>query len=225
MGQLQDAIAAHKELGANYNGWSLTESSLSAVIEQTGEAIDSTEANLTTLSSLLDERFTDRLYEYGRFAHAIDKLLRWRHKKHCEFEQISENLITKQALLTKLESSEYEAQRLAAALKDEGLTQTAPPKGLLATINSLIDNDPEATRRNTISKTKDLIIQLEEAREKTREELLQGKASIQRELDRFQRQKIEDVRSMMTSYALAHKEYHAKSIQAWKEVKASIDRI
>ncbi|KAI8904477.1 hypothetical protein EDD86DRAFT_213558, partial [Gorgonomyces haynaldii] len=215
----QEMISVFHQLGLHYNGWSLTETELAQQIENTGEAIDSQTKELKTLVQRLDDEFLFGLKEYQLFAQSIDKLLKQRHKRHAEFEQVSELLIQKQAYLTKLESSEYEAQRLHAALKEEGVPQREQ-KGLLATINSLIDNDPEQTRRNTISKTKDLILSLEENREEARQDLLTSNEEIQRNLDQFQKQKIQDLRQLFIVFSDAHKRFHAQSLDIWQSLKS-----
>jgi sorting nexin-4 len=175
----------------------------------------------------LDEWFGDCLLEYEKFSVAISQLLLSRHKAHVEFETISENLIQKQQLISKLESSEHESQRLAAILAVEGQPPIpiSRPTGFMAQLNSLLDNDPEATRRNTISKTKDLITQLEDSREQSRIKLLQLNGDIQRDLDRFQKQKVVDFKKMMIAFCLAQKEFHSRAIAAWSSTKNAIDII
>jgi sorting nexin-4 len=222
-----DTSAVYAELGALYNGWSLQEHQLSEAIEQVGQAIDSTLTSTTILYTSLEERFGDVLLEYEKFSSVIHALLMNRHRAHLEFENVSENLILKQQMLQKLETSEHESQRLAAILSVEGQPQIpiSKPTGILATLNSLIDNDPEQTRRNTISKTKDTIQLLEEQREETRVKLLDLNSEIQRDLDRFQKQKVSDVKNMLVAFCLAQKEYHSRAIAAWRGTKDSISRI
>ncbi|RKO92848.1 hypothetical protein BDK51DRAFT_20898, partial [Blyttiomyces helicus] len=258
-----DTAATCSDLGASYNGWSLTETTLSPAIEQMGQALDTTAGATQQLALALEERFSERLSEYRQLSAIVERLLSWRHKKHFEQESIIENLVAKQAALARLESSEAEAQRLAAVLHAEGApsastssrplstsstgSSTSPtsnpppanpalfpptnphpparPTGLLATLNSLIDNDPETSRRNSISKTKDRIASLLEARASGGRELATANEEIQRDLDRFQMDKIGDLRSMMLAYALAQREYHRKATGAWEEARAEVERI
>ncbi|KAJ3356949.1 Sorting nexin, cytoplasm-to-vacuole targeting pathway/endosomal sorting [Kappamyces sp. JEL0680] len=225
--QYQEVSSVYMELGALYNGWSLTEQGLSESIEQMGQAVDSTLTATTILKTSLEERFGDILTEYNKFSTVLVGVLGVRHRAHVEFEQISERLILKQQALHKLESSEHEAQRLAAVLSVEGGPQVpmARPSGFMAQINALLDNDPDTTRRVTISKTKDTIAQLEVAREESRTTLLALNAKIQRDLDRFQRQKVRDLRDLMVALSLAQREYNQRAIAAWQGAKAAIERI
>ncbi|RUS24041.1 hypothetical protein BC938DRAFT_474215 [Jimgerdemannia flammicorona] len=78
------------------------------------------------------------------------------------------------------------------------------------TVQGIIDVDPEATRRNQIGKTRDAIVQLEEALEITRADLVDISADTQADLDRFQRQKVRDLRDMMLTYAKIHVQWCQK---------------
>lgn len=116
----QDLSATFTDLGGLYNGWSLTEQNLSESIEQVGQAIDSSLTATNILYQSLEEGFGDTLKEYERFTNAIQTVLTSRHKAHAEFEIISEQLMSKQQYLSKLETAEHESQRLAAILAVEG---------------------------------------------------------------------------------------------------------
>ncbi|KAJ3257578.1 Sorting nexin, cytoplasm-to-vacuole targeting pathway/endosomal sorting [Boothiomyces macroporosus] len=227
VGYYVETAVSSMDLGALYNGWSLTEQSLSEAIEQMGQAVDSTLTATNTLHSVLDERFGDCLSEYIKYSSAIQSLLQTRHKAHLEFEQISESLINKQQQLQKLESTEHESQRLAAVLAVEGQPPIPLPRpqGFMAQLNALIDNDPEATRRGSISKTKDLIVSLEAQRETIRLQLLDLNSKIHHDLDRFQRQKVSDLRDMFVSVCLVHRDYHRKALEAWRATKEVVEKI
>ncbi|CAI2168127.1 14682_t:CDS:2 [Funneliformis geosporum] len=93
------------------------------------------------------------------------------------------------------------------------------------TIHGIIDVDPEATRRNSIGKTRDSIIQLEEALVTTTEDLKNISVSIQSDLDRFQRQKIRDLKNMLINYAKTHVEWCQKNLTSWEEAKTEVEKI
>ena len=228
-----DMSSMLSDLGTLYNGWSLTEDNLSIAFDQIGQAIDvTTEAN-QLLSKCLLEYLGMFLKEYENYTKSVENVLKWRHKKHVEFETLSESLVTKQGTLEKLESSEHESQRLTAVLNAEGVSSAVyvppagvvRPNGIFATINSFIDNDPENTRRKTISKTKDKITTIEDQREKCRQELLAVNEIIQKDLDGFQQQKIKDFRNALLSFAMSQRDYHLKCLSAWKDAKNSIDQM
>ncbi|KAJ3096061.1 Sorting nexin, cytoplasm-to-vacuole targeting pathway/endosomal sorting [Phlyctochytrium planicorne] len=276
-----EAASVGSDLGAAYNGWSLTEMGpsghLSHPIEAVGEAVDKTVAATSQMVLWLEDRVSDPLTDYEKLTKSIEKILRWRHNKHVHFETTSENLVVKKATLAKLENSELESQRLQAVLHAEGTSGPATARaiaaqsnnpygrssaaggggeaensgsgfsgvtssstlssaytgrssssgggGIFATLNSFIDNDPEATRRSNITKTRDRIAGLEQERKQSLAELGASNESIQRDLDRFQRDKVHDLRNVLLAYAVAHREMCRKSLAAWKDAKQAIESV
>ncbi|CAG8509171.1 7414_t:CDS:2 [Acaulospora morrowiae] len=93
------------------------------------------------------------------------------------------------------------------------------------TIHGIMDVDPEATRRNSIGKTRESIIQLEEALETTKADLKNISISIQNDLNRFQRQKISDIRQILIDYAKNHVKWCQKNLNSWEEAKAEIEKV
>ncbi|RIA94861.1 hypothetical protein C1645_758948 [Glomus cerebriforme] len=93
------------------------------------------------------------------------------------------------------------------------------------TIHGIMDVDPEATRRNSLGKTRESIIQLEEALVITTEDLKKISVSIQNDLDRFQRQKIRDLRNMLLNYAKNHVIWCKKNLSSWEEAKVEVENI
>lgn len=78
------------DLGGILNGFGLLESNanpeLSAVIERTGQAIDSTYLNTKAMLVDWEQTFTEPLAEYTQFSAIIKSLLKYRHNKHLQFE-------------------------------------------------------------------------------------------------------------------------------------------
>jgi len=105
----------------------------------------------------------------------------------------------------------------------------APGMGLLNalsyTIHGMMDADPESARRSGISKTRETISQLEDALHLSAQDLKYASSTIQADLDRFQRQKVADLREMAISMARSHREWCKKNLEAWEEAKKEIVRI
>jgi sorting nexin-41/42 len=224
-------------------------------IETIGEALDTTVTITARLSSSLQESTLDLLEEYEKMGTAIDTILKWRHARHVEYESVTEGLVTLKMGLGKLEASEAESQRLAAVLNAEGTSgaraayvsaagaatqvaaSTVPQRsgvgvgstvgggGLFATLNSLMDNDPEATRRSNISKTKDKILSMESEREASLGALGMYNEAIQKDLDRFQKEKMVDFRNMLLRYAVAQRDACRKGVEAWESAEEQIERM
>ncbi|KAI0675433.1 hypothetical protein C8Q78DRAFT_1181384 [Trametes maxima] len=105
----------------------------------------------------------------------------------------------------------------------------APGMGLLSalsyTLHGMMDVDPETARRNSITKNKETISQLEDALHLAAQDLKYSSSTIQADLDRFQRQKVADLREMTISMARSHRDWCKKNLEAWEEAKAEIAKI
>ncbi|KAI0820380.1 hypothetical protein BC628DRAFT_868312 [Trametes gibbosa] len=105
----------------------------------------------------------------------------------------------------------------------------APGMGLLSalsyTLHGMMDVDPETARRNSITKNKETISQLEDALHLAAQDLKYSSSTIQADLDRFQRQKVADLREMTISLARSHRDWCKKNLEAWEEAKAEIGKI
>ncbi|CEL61885.1 Sorting nexin-41 OS=Cryptococcus neoformans var, neoformans serotype D (strain JEC21 / ATCC MYA-565) GN=SNX41 PE=3 SV=1 [Rhizoctonia solani AG-1 IB] len=89
----------------------------------------------------------------------------------------------------------------------------------------IMDVDPEAARRNGISRTKDGISQLENAVFAATQDLKYASSTIQADLDRFQRQKVADIRDMCIAMAVAHRDWAKNNLEAWEEAKKEVVKI
>lgn len=83
--------------------------------------------------------------------------------------------------------------------------------GLLSSItssfSSMLDVDPETTRRREISRLREEILSLDEALKLTSHDLKFATVAIQTDLDRFQRGKVADFKEMMLRAAKMHREF------------------
>lgn len=360
-----ESSSDYAELGAVLNGFSLSESGLLAgAIERTGQAADSTFMAIGSMLQEWETLFTEPLNEYSQFGSILQKLLRWRHLKHLQYELAQDALEAKKLQLEELERIEAEASRLNSALEsggrglvrggdvgggsnsgqgregvwdsvnargnnmrrsvygaaaesdsssqkrpvsdagspspaavatlstsadkladseewtDPSVTHspnssrpTSPPTAtnggsafsgpqarvnhsanrpgvvhnrrgaagltsptggtsgggilgaLSSTFASVMDVDPETTRRNTISRLKDSCAQLEEALELTEDDLRYATLAIQADLDRFQRQKVKDLRNMAIDFAKIHREFCRVNLQSWKDAKEEVAKV
>ncbi|KAG6890981.1 hypothetical protein C0992_011740 [Termitomyces sp. T32_za158] len=105
----------------------------------------------------------------------------------------------------------------------------APGMGFLNalsyTLHGMMDVDPETARRNSITKTRENISQLEDALHLVAQDLKYSSSTIQADLDRFQRQKVADLREMAISMARSHRDWCKKNLDAWEEAKKEIAKI
>ncbi|KAG0709155.1 hypothetical protein DFH29DRAFT_793577 [Suillus ampliporus] len=105
----------------------------------------------------------------------------------------------------------------------------APGMGFLNalsyTLHGMMDVDPETARRSGISKTRETISQLEDALHLSAQDLKYSSSTIQADLDRFQRQKVADLREMTISMARVHRDWCKKNLEAWQAAKKEIEKI
>ena len=102
------------ELGARYNGFSLSEQSptVAAAIERVGQAVDSSYIATEELSSSLGASFAEPMRESAQFASIVRSVLRYRIMKRIQQELTKDELYSKRNLLESLERSETEAKRI-----------------------------------------------------------------------------------------------------------------
>lgn len=116
----------YNELGARYNGFSLSESgSLASAIEKTGQAVDNTYIATGELGRTLGSSFAEPIRESAQFAGVVQKVLKYRVQKRCQEEMTRDLLAQKRALLESLEQSEQEAKRIEQYLHGTGSPRSA----------------------------------------------------------------------------------------------------
>lgn len=313
LGSLSEDLA---ELGARLNGFSLSEQSQSvaAAIEKTGQAVDSTYIATGDLSSSLSASFSEPMRESAQFAGIVRNVLRYRILKRVQEEMTRDELEKKKTLLTQLEQSEMEAQRLGSHLERSGYVPTTPPprrsnstsstassshertpsgteddastidsdfppstpgrggeessqptspashrksssSGNFVTnkifgrlnhaIHGMVDVDPERTRRDQIGKTRESLVQLEQALVVSEKDVKDASSGVLKSLKLFQTEKEDDLRRYMVScvlggpkhfvhmltkttqvaYARCHIEWAKRNLASWEEAKAEVDNI
>ncbi|OCT53967.1 Sorting nexin-41 [Cladophialophora carrionii] len=117
------------ELGARYNGFSLSEQSptVAAAIERVGQAVDNTYISTEELSLSLGATFAEPMRESAQFAGVVRNVLKYRVLKRVQHEMTREDLEKKRHLLDQLERSEAESKRIDAYLSGS-TTIASPPR-------------------------------------------------------------------------------------------------
>ncbi|KAJ6155185.1 hypothetical protein N7470_005751, partial [Penicillium chermesinum] len=92
-------------------------------------------------------------------------------------------------------------------------------------IHGFADVDPERTRRDQIGKTKESLIQLEQALEVSEKDVKDASAGVLQDLRRFQKDKEGDLRRYMVAYARCHLDWARKNLETWTEAKDEVDKI
>ncbi|CAK9779415.1 hypothetical protein CC85DRAFT_288903 [Cutaneotrichosporon oleaginosum] len=98
--------------------------------------------------------------------------------------------------------------------------------GLLSAVkhslSGMMDVDPEATRRANIGKTRDNISQLEDSLQASAQDLKYASTTLQADLDRFQRQKVADLKTLAIQLSTIHREWCRQNLEAWKTAQEAI---
>lgn len=117
------------ELGARYNGFSLSEQSatVAAAIEKIGQAVDSSYIATEELSASLGANFAEPMRESAQFAGVVRSVLRYRIMKRIQEEMTKDELYAKKNFLDSLERSETEAKRIEQYLSGS-TTPSGTPK-------------------------------------------------------------------------------------------------
>ncbi|CAI7646150.1 unnamed protein product [Penicillium bialowiezense] len=92
-------------------------------------------------------------------------------------------------------------------------------------IHGFADVDPERTRRDQIGKTKESLVQLEQALEVSEKDVKDASAGVLQDLKRFQKDKEADLRRYMVAYARCHLDWARKNLETWTEAKDEVDKI
>ena len=119
------------ELGARYNGFSLSEqSTVAAAIERIGQAVDSSYIATEELSSTLGASFAEPMRESAQFAGVVRGVLRFRILKRVQEEMTKDELNKKRSLLESFERSESEAKRIETYLSSTGVPSSSVKRSI-----------------------------------------------------------------------------------------------
>ena len=126
LAHLSSLSADLMELGARYNGFSLSEPSptVAAAIERIGQAADTSYIETEELSNALSASFAEPMRESAQFASVVRGVLRYRVLKRVQEDMTRDELARKKTLLDSLERSELEAKRI-----EQYLNRTSPQTG------------------------------------------------------------------------------------------------
>ncbi|KAF1831463.1 hypothetical protein BDW02DRAFT_505241 [Decorospora gaudefroyi] len=89
----------------------------------------------------------------------------------------------------------------------------------------MADVDPEKTRRDQIGKTRDSMVQLEQALGVAEKDTKDASAGVMKDLRRFQAEKEDDLRRYMMEFAQCHIDWAKRNKAAWEEAKTEVNNI
>ena len=157
-----------------------------------------------------------------------------------EAQRLNEALERRMGGSTALDQTDIEAERereqeqerereRERAVRAERASKKGSSFGLISAVkhslSGMMDVDPEATRRANIAKTRDNISQLEDSLQASAQDLKYASATLQADLDRFQRQKVADLRELAIQFAKIHREWCRQNLETWQAAKAAVQSI
>ena len=150
LSHLSSLSADLMELGARYNGFSLSEQSptVAAAIERIGQAADTSYIETEELSSALSAHFAEPMRESAQFASVVRSVLRYRVLKRVQEDMTRDELAKKKTLLDSLERSELEAKRIEQYLnRTDSQSRTKPQRSL--STSSAVSSEGDSIAQST----------------------------------------------------------------------------
>ncbi|KAF2477594.1 sorting nexin-like protein-41 [Lindgomyces ingoldianus] len=89
----------------------------------------------------------------------------------------------------------------------------------------MADVDPERSRRDQIGKTRESLVQLEQALKVAEKDTKDASSGVLKDLRRFQEEKENDLRRYMMEFAQCHIDWAKRNQAAWEEAKAEVQNI
>ncbi|KAF2497557.1 hypothetical protein BU16DRAFT_525204 [Lophium mytilinum] len=89
----------------------------------------------------------------------------------------------------------------------------------------IADVDPERTRRDQIGKTRESLVQLQQALEVAEKDTKDASRGVLKDLQRFQTEKEEDLKRYMIAFAKCHIDWAKRNQASWEEAKAEVANI
>ncbi|KAF2456358.1 sorting nexin-like protein-41 [Lineolata rhizophorae] len=92
-------------------------------------------------------------------------------------------------------------------------------------VHGIVDVDPERTRRDQIGKTRESLVNLEQALDVASKDVKDASAAVLADLKRFQMDKEDDLKRYMIAFAKCHIDWARRNQQTWEEAKAEVGAI
>lgn len=237
---LSDLSEVHGELGAIINAFSLHETknlTLGEGIESVGQIMDSSFQATASLASDLESAWTDHVHEYHQLAVSLQYVLKTRHAKHMHYEDLGDQLDNKRIYLSNLERDPSAPNGgYVSPISTSAKSSSNPITGLgkmmingIGTIgdkiHSVMDSNPESTRRAQAAKCRDMISQLEKARAVAHDDLGKFTELVLQDIERFHERKKQDVKVLLLAFAKLQLVWVQKNIRALEQAEKSVGMI
>ena len=124
-----------------------------------------------------------------------------------------------------------QAERAAGGEDAERAALYAPPapstllSSLRHTFHHVMDVDPDKTRQSSISRLREEVLLLDEGVRLCMRDVAYVTDEIQASLNRFQRNKVSDMRRILAAYARIHRDYCVQGRDAWANARSALGAV
>ncbi|XP_001606188.1 sorting nexin-4 [Nasonia vitripennis] len=189
----------HANYGRVFSEWSAIEKEMGDGLQKSGHYLDSLAATIdTTLEE--EELIADQLKEWLFGASALQAVVRRREALQLSKEEASDNL---------------------TALHEQKEKVIQGKSGLMSRLFGSVDT--EEVRELKILQLEQKINQGEEVVKQTDQELILFSEKAMEDIERFQVQKVIDLRETLTAYCVLQFKLAKKGLQAWQHIKQCLE--
>ncbi|CAG9863697.1 unnamed protein product [Phyllotreta striolata] len=191
----------HANYGRVFSEWSAIEKDMGDALQKTGHYLDSLALSID--ASLEDEELlADQLKEYLFFAYALQNLCKNHEMLQLQLEDAEESLSSKNSERTKVQ---------------QGKT------GLMSKLFGAVDT--EEVREYKVGLLDQQIQDGCNAIAKSKDGLCDFTRRAESDIERFQRQKVLDLRDTLSNYAFLQLKIARKGLQTWSQIKDCLQSI
>ncbi|XP_044761100.1 sorting nexin-4-like isoform X1 [Coccinella septempunctata] len=191
----------HANYGRVFSEWSVVEKDMGDALQKTGHYLDSLASSVD--GTLEDEEILiDQMKEYLFFADSLQQVCRHRDMLQLQLESAEENV------------------------NNKNLEREKALQGKISLISKLFGSvDTEELREAKVSFLDQQIEEGSNAVVKNKESLREFTDKAMEDINRFQEQKILDLKDILTSYAFLQLKASKKNLQTWTQVRDCLQNI
>ena len=197
----------HSNYGRVFCEWSGIEKEMAEPLKSSGHYMN---VYGQTVDSILEEeeQYADQLKEYMAFADSLRTVCRKYECMQYDFERAEDNLSYKQTQKEQLSQG-----------------KTASSFSLTGMKSKIFGNDTPEQREQKIKQLEEQIQQSEVELRRVGEETQKFIDTALRDIDRFKRQKVKDLREIFTNYAIMQIKQCKKGIAVWTSAKDCLTKM
>jgi sorting nexin-4 len=196
----------HANYGRVFSEWSAIETDMADGLQSAGHYMDVYSQSIETYLED-EEQFADQLKEYYAFGDALRSVCRKQELTQLDLEKAEDSVMNK-------------------SIQREQLLQGRTSMFTLSGMKSKLFGADTPEQRD--AKVRQLDEQIKEAEQQVKDATMEAQGLVElalRDIDRFQRQKVKDLKDVFTNYAILQTEKLKKDITLWQNLKDCYSKI